>query len=147
MLAWGKTGTCINSSSTWRKPQLVWGCPSVSPHVRQKAMIDHKCSVGRPEKDEMTAAGGIHVHFDRTSNRGRLEEPVDLKGVYPPKGVTTKSDESLVRRFGGTYLCALLTRAGSRATAFSGRSLPRRYRSRLPARRTACKAQEDNRSP
>ena len=69
------------------------------------------------------AAEGVHVHFARTSNRGRIEEPVDGKGGYPPKGVITKSDESLVRRFGG-LIYVPLTRAGSHATAFSGRSLP-----------------------
>jgi hypothetical protein len=100
----------------------VWGCRSVSPHVRQKAMIDHKCFVGRPEKDDM-AAGGVHGHFARTSNRGRLTAPVDVKDVYLPEGPITKSDESLVRRFDG-LIYVPLTRAGSRATAFSGRSLP-----------------------
>jgi hypothetical protein len=86
-------------------------------------MINHKCFVRRPEKDEMASAGRAHVHFARTSNRGRLEESVDVKGAYPPKGVITKSDESLVRRFDG-LIYVPLTRAGSRATAFSGRSLP-----------------------
>ena len=38
-------------------------------------MIDHKF-VGRPEKDKMAVAGGVYVHFARTSNRGRLAEAV-----------------------------------------------------------------------
>ena len=84
-------------------------------------MIDHKCFVGRPEKDEM-AAGGVHAHFARTSNRGRFTAPVDVKDVYLPEGLITKSDESLVPRFGG-LIYVPLTRAGSRAAAFSGRSL------------------------
>jgi hypothetical protein len=85
-------------------------------------MIDHKCFVGRPEKDDM-AAGGVHGHFARTSNRGRRTARGDVKDVYLPEGPITKSDESLVRRFGG-LIYVPLTRAGSHATAFSGRSLP-----------------------
>ena len=80
-------------------------------------MIGHKCFVGRPEKDEMAAAAGVHVRFARTSNRDRLEESVDVKGVYPPKDVITKSDESLVRRSGG-LIYVPLARAESHATAF-----------------------------
>ena len=45
-----------------------------------------------------------------------------MKGVSLRKGAVTKSGESLVRRFGG-LIYVPLTRAGSHATALSGRNL------------------------
>jgi hypothetical protein len=88
------------------------------------------------------AAERVHVHFARTSDRGRFEELVDVKGVHLLRGY-----ESLVRRFGG-LIYVPLTRAGRMPPRSRvGAACPRRYRSRLPTRRTACKAQEDNRSP
>jgi hypothetical protein len=49
-------------------------------------MIDSKCFVGRPEKDEI-ATGRVHAHVARTSNRGRLTAAVDVKDVYLPEGL------------------------------------------------------------
>jgi hypothetical protein len=85
------------------------------------------------------------IHFARTSNRGRVEGSVDGKGHYP-KGVITKSDETLERRFGGLIYVPVpeLGRMPSRAQLGA---CPRRRRSRLPTKRTACKVQEDNRPP
>jgi hypothetical protein len=62
------------------------------------------------------------IHFARTSNRGRVEGSVDGKGHYP-KGVITKSDETLERRFGG-LIYVPLTRVGSHAIPGPARSLP-----------------------
>jgi hypothetical protein len=44
---WLGTGTIFRISG--ENPQLVWGCPLVSPHVRQKAMIGHRCYVEQPD--------------------------------------------------------------------------------------------------
>jgi len=52
-----------------------------------------------------------------------MEGSVDVKGVYPPKGVISKSDESLVRRFDG-LIYVPLPRVGSHATPDPGGSLP-----------------------
>jgi hypothetical protein len=86
----------------------------------------------------MAPAGGVHVYFVRSSNRGRIEEWGDVKGASSPK-----SDVNLVRRFGG-LIYVRLTRAGPHSTAFQVGVCPRRYRSRLPTGRTACRPQEDN---
>jgi hypothetical protein len=94
----------------------------------------------------MAAARGVHVHFGRISDRGRLEESVDVKGFSLPEDVATKSDDSLVRRFAG-LIYVPLTEPNRMPPRSQVGACPRRYRSRLPTRRTACKAQEDNPSP
>jgi len=61
------------------KPQPVWGCPLISSHVRQRTVIDGRCDLGRPGKDQRSAGGDrADVHAD-TSNRIWREKPVDAK--------------------------------------------------------------------
>src|ERR1700739_2037587 len=107
----------------------------MSPHVRQTPMIGHRCDLG-PEVCVFTPT--------RTCDRGRLENPVDVKGCCPRQRY---DDQSTPREPGTsrwrTYLCTgyrALHNAlpGSRAGDYPDGLIS-------PASETACKAQENNR--
>jgi hypothetical protein len=40
---------------------------------------------GWSKKDGVAGGGRVHVHFARASNRGRIEESADVKGVIRPR--------------------------------------------------------------